>query len=77
MITVRAKFICVSKEHDRNVDEEGSVVLEAVINGSEENKEFFRYTPSGRIRIGIINKTAFQRFEPGTEYYVDFTKAEA
>lgn len=68
-MTVRAKFKCLFKDPG----ESGSVTLEAVIDGSEENKEFFSYTPSGRIQIGTVNPEAFKQFAPGQEYYVDFT----
>ncbi len=40
----------------------------------EENKKFFRYTPSGQISIGTLNPAAWQQFELGKEYYVDFIK---
>lgn len=71
-MTVRAKFKCTYKDPG----EEGNITLEAVIDGSEENKSFFHYTPSGMVRLGIVNPAAFSQFEPGKEYYLDFTKAE-
>lgn len=69
-MTVRAKFKCVVPPQ-----QEGLVVLEVVTYGSEENKEFFRYTPFGRIELGTVNPEAFNQFEIGREYYVDFTPA--
>lgn len=53
-----------------------TVKLSAVADGSEDNKKFFRYTPSGNISIGILNPEAWKGFELGAEYYVDFTPAK-
>lgn len=49
------------------------IVLQPVIGNSEENKEFWNYTPSGEIVLHITNPDA--EFQLG-EYYVDFTKAD-
>jgi len=43
---------------------------------SEENKQFFASTPSGEIKLGIVNESAWPYFELDTEYYVTFEKAE-
>lgn len=53
-----------------------TVVLQAVTNGSEENNEFWKWTPSGKIELNCINDDAVKQFEPGKEYYVDFTQAK-
>lgn len=66
---VRAKFKCQS-----NVD--GMVVLNPVYSGCEENKTFWEHTPAGTITLTITNTAARDQFEPGKEYYVDFTPAE-
>lgn len=66
---VRAKFTC-------NKIENGQVSLSAVSDGSEENKEFFKWTPCGQIQIGTINEGALAQFEVGKSYYVDFTQAD-
>lgn len=52
------------------------ITMYAVVDGSEENKKFFAATPSGSINLGTINPEAAAQFEPGKEYYVDFTPAE-
>lgn len=49
------------------------VVLHPVQGGSDENKAFWQWTPSGSIELNLSNPDAV--FEFG-EYYVDFTKAE-
>jgi hypothetical protein len=65
---VRAKFKCQS-----NVD--GMVVLTPVYSGSEENKAFWEQTPAGSITLTITNEAARDQFQPGKEYFVDFTPA--
>lgn len=71
-MTVRAKFSCIQIE-----DEYGgsSVVFEPVRSGSEENREFFKYTPSGSIKLGVIGSSVSRQFQVGRDYYVDFTAA--
>jgi hypothetical protein len=70
---MRAKFICTSKTETMQGIE---VTLHPVVNGSEENKKFFKYTPYGDIKIGTINQDAAAEIVIGAQYYVDFTKAE-
>lgn len=74
MAQVRAKFKCNSV-----VNYEGSktATLNAVCSTSDENKDFTKYTPNGKLEISIMNDAvASSFFEPGQEYYLDFTKAE-
>jgi hypothetical protein len=47
-----------------------------VIDGSPENKKFYSYTPSGSLELGTVNPEAWEKFELGKEYYLDFTLAE-
>jgi hypothetical protein len=49
--------------------------LSAVTSGSEENKSFNKYTPSGDLRIMIDNPAAVDFFEPGQDYLLEFKKA--
>lgn len=72
---VRAKFKVTQINKDIEA-KTGTVILEPVIGGSDENKAFFRYTPSGRIQMNILNESAINQFKLGNEYYVDFTPAE-
>jgi hypothetical protein len=69
-MSVRAKFKCTSK------DEEGNVLLEAVMSGSKENEDFFKYTPFGRLQLGIVNEAALSQIEQDKEYYIDISPAE-
>lgn len=69
---VRAKF---KVDDVKNVGGGFSIKLSPVMTGSDENKEFFKYTPWGSIEIGVVNESAATQFEVGKEYYVDFTSA--
>ncbi len=78
---VRAKFVVESYEtrkantRDPQSEELRTITLTAVTDGSEENKKFFRWTPNGMIKIGILNPEAWKRLELGKQYFVDFTEA--
>lgn len=56
--------------------EVAELFLPPVMGGSEENKEFWKYTPTGKIEMHLDNENALKAFEGMGEYYVDFTKAE-
>jgi hypothetical protein len=71
---VRAKFYVESVTP--YTDDATTVLLRAVTSGSEENKSFWKYTPSGTIQMTISNPNAAAEFEDGQEYYIDFTLAE-
>jgi len=79
-MTVHAKFYVVSLNKQKmwnGVDGIGTVIkLSPVMSDSDENKEFYKYKPSGSIELGTVNEAAAENFEIGKEYYVDFTKAE-
>lgn len=76
----RAKFVCqsVSKSKHWNGSSENKFLYTAKLNpvtgNSDENKKFWEATPSGQIELTSILTDAF---EPGKEYYVDFTPVEA
>jgi hypothetical protein len=72
---VRAKFYVRAKEAFASPCGSGTVKLIPVCDGSEENKKFFQSTPSGEITLCILNPKAFDGFELGKLYYVDFTQA--
>lgn len=73
---VRAKMTCESKEVANTGDRDAyNIVLVPVTGGSDENKQFYRWTPSGKIELNTINATAAGEFEVGHSYYVDFTRA--
>jgi hypothetical protein len=74
-MTTRAKFVCnkVSKRLDHTGAFFYDAELMAVYSGSEENKTFWKHTPAGNITLSTIRS---DHFEPGREYYVDFTLVE-
>lgn len=73
MKQVKAKFKC---EAVTNFETSKEATLSPVINGSEENKQFSKYTPSGRLVIRIDNETqAADYFSPGEEYYLTFERS--
>jgi len=74
--TVRAKFDCVVFEENEGYENK-TVVMTPVVSGSEENKSFSKYTPSGSLQLVISNETeASKFFEVGKQYYLDFKLAE-
>lgn len=69
-ISTRAKFKCVMK----SVQDQGTrIVLNPVQDGSEENKNFFNYTPFGQLDLGLVRPSIAEQFEFGGEYYIDIT----
>ncbi len=73
----RCKFHCasVTKTAYRQPNEPDTVLYTAefyaVTDGSEENKKFFAWTPSGSLKVGTYREDLFQ---PGRDYYVDITE---
>ena len=67
---IRAKFVCTWNDPYSN--EETELRFTAVIDNSEENKKFFRYTPAGDINMVVRTEVA-DNFIVGREYYLDFT----
>lgn len=43
---------------------------------SQEDKTFWDATPSGSLQMGTVNPEAWQHFEIGKSYYLDFSPAE-
>lgn len=79
-MAVRAKFIVskVAKMRTHNTQSPlgYEVTMHPVTGGSDEDKAFWQATPSGELRMSVLNPDAGQQFEPGDAYYLDFTKAE-
>jgi hypothetical protein len=86
---VRAKFRCndiVRTMGSRRKDdgsyepaEVNTVKMSPVYGNNDpahENTKFWAATPSGQVELTCINLEAAKYFEPGKEYYLDFTKAE-
>lgn len=43
---------------------------------THENTKFWEASPSGGMTLGTVNPSAWQCFELGKEYYIDFTEAK-
>lgn len=69
MIT-RCKFVCNLKD-----EKTGYSCFSPVYSGSEENKQFFKYTPGGELRFFTVNASVYNNFEMGKEYYIDISEA--
>lgn len=80
-MSVRAKFKVTRLELSKqNSQELLTTVVMAPVYGkvddpSDENGRFYKYTPSGEIKLATINESAASYFEIGELYYIDFTKA--
>lgn len=75
-MSVRAKFTCHTVAHYAYGRKKVSLTPVTAIPPTEENKAFWKATPSGQIEMTIDNPDAAMQFEPGKAYYVDFTPAE-
>ncbi len=56
-----------------------TIVLAPVYANSDpnhENTKFWQASPSGEIKLGTINPSAWEQFDLSAEYYIDFTRAE-
>jgi hypothetical protein len=65
-----------SIEPDGSVGQE-KIKLQAVYTGSDENRQWSKFTPSANFEIWINNPDAHNKLSKGHEYYVDFIPAEA
>ncbi len=75
---VRAKFVVYERTRTEffNCEPAFTIKARAVTSGSEENKSFWKYTPSGELVMQTVNPEAAEQFKPGKEFYLDFTPAE-
>lgn len=74
--TVRAKFTCNAKIPFGSTT---TVVFYPVYSSdpASENKAFSDATPAGQLQMVIQNdKPALAAFEPGKNYFLDFTPAD-
>lgn len=73
---VRGKFVLQVKSENMWSPTARVLKFSAVCNGTEENRNFHKYTPSGTLEMTVDNPTALEYFELGKAYYLDFTKAD-
>lgn len=74
-MAVRAKFKCSSVERFGNTEAANYRFSAVTDQSTPENQRYARYTPSGELRIYVDNPAVV--FEPGKDYYLDFTPADA
>lgn len=76
-MTVTAILTCTSKEGNSQSPEQGNVRFSAAIEGGEEVKRHFSFTPYADLRLGILNPSAYAQFEPGKTYLVTIEEYQA
>lgn len=74
MTMIRAKMVCTTVSKDTQNE---SVTLFPVTSGSDENKQWSKWTPGGQLQLTISNPDAQGKFTPGKEYFVDVSEAVA
>lgn len=74
-MNIRAKLRCTAVQAPYANSPDQQVTLEAVTDSSPENKTFSKWTPAASVSMLISNPDAHGAFEPGKEYYLDFTEA--
>lgn len=42
-------------------------------DGTDENNSYAKFTPSAELHMQVTNPALFGQFNPGDEFYVDFT----
>ena len=70
---VRAKFRVTEKTQTMAGC---AVKAEPVVGGTPENEQFYKYTPSGEIKLSLVADATADQFVVGKDYYVDFSPAE-
>jgi len=69
----RLRVVCLKLEQQHG-QAGGTVRLSPVTSyGGFENKDFWKWTPSGTFEFNTINPDAYCQFALGEEYYVDIT----
>lgn len=72
-MSVRLKFKVTEhtqRQHWQGTGILGSVRLNPVVGGSEENKSFYEATPGGSIEFSTVNEAALKSLPIGAEVYV-------
>ena len=71
-MSVRAKF----KVESITTTENGSEIrMVPVIGGTTENEQFFKWTPYGELKMGVVSDATAAQFTAGQQFYIDFTPA--
>ena len=56
-------------------NEQAEMTFMAVADGSPENESFFKYTPYGELKLGVVNPEAVKDLKIGKSYYIDISEA--
>lgn len=81
-MTVRAKFYVTAINHRHTADAgacNAQICLEPVFGSypggkaGDDNEQWSKYTPSGKLEMTVTNPKAVAGFELGRAYYLDFT----
>lgn len=76
---VRAKFKCTEIKHVATQspnDVLAMLTFIPVYGDGKDNKEWSKYTPSGKLEMTVTNPSAIDKFEIGKDYYLDFKPVE-
>lgn len=66
-----------SEHYNREIPADAPYIrvwFDAVTNNSEENKSWSKWTPSGQLTMHITNPACYDKFVPGSEYYLTIEK---
>lgn len=70
----RCKFMCISKTmRGTGESAHNSFEFAPVVDGSAEDKSFWKWTPSGKLEFQCTNPDV--DFEPGKAYFLDISEA--
>jgi hypothetical protein len=70
----RCKFVCVSKEiRGAGENQQHCFEFTPVTGGSDEDKSFWKWTPSGKLEFSCLNPNV--DFEVGKAYFLDLSLA--
>lgn len=85
-MAVRAKFYCggceikkgdfynsTTQQMDKDIE---FAEVQLFPNCCKENESWNQATPSGMVKMTITNPEAYKQFEPGKEYFIDFTPVD-
>lgn len=67
---MRCKMVLSFKDEQHR-----QLYFSVVYTGSEENKQFFKFTPGGQLTLNVVNDYVFDKMIQGKEYYIDFRAA--
>lgn len=71
----RCKFKCISKTISGDGENRSNrFEFTPVTDGTPEDKQFWKWTPSGRLEFSCLNPNV--DFEIGKTYYLDLTLSE-